>query len=65
MKEEKDSQLVGFEPTLPKGIWFLVRRLNRSATTAYGDKKIINIYSVNVIQKIWKTNYLTFGIIGH
>ena len=29
------AQLVGFEPTLPEGIWFLVRRLNRSATTAH------------------------------
>ena len=28
------TQSVGFEPTLPKGIWFLVRRLNHSATTA-------------------------------
>ena len=28
------SQSVGFEPTLPEGIWFLVRRLNHSATTA-------------------------------
>ena len=30
----KSSQSVGFEPTLPEGIWFLVRRLNHSATTA-------------------------------
>ena len=29
------SQSVGFEPTLPEGIWFLVRRLNHSATTAF------------------------------
>ena len=29
-----NSQSVGFEPTLPEGIWFLVRRLNHSATTA-------------------------------
>ena len=28
------AQSVGFEPTLPEGIWFLVRRLNHSATTA-------------------------------
>ena len=28
------TQSVGFEPTLPEGIWFLVRRLNHSATTA-------------------------------
>ena len=28
------SQSVGLEPTLPEGIWFLVRRLNHSATTA-------------------------------
>ena len=31
---KKSSQSVGFEPTLPEGIWFLVRRLNHSATTA-------------------------------
>ena len=31
---KKYSQSVGFEPTLPEGIWFLVRRLNRSAMTA-------------------------------
>ena len=28
------SQSVGFEPTLPEGNWFLVSRLNHSATTA-------------------------------
>ena len=28
------SRSVGLEPTLPEGIWFLVRRLNHSATTA-------------------------------
>ena len=28
------SQLTGFEPALPEGIWFRVRRLNHSATTA-------------------------------
>ena len=32
--KKKTSQSVGFEPTLPEGIWFLVRRLNHSATTA-------------------------------
>ncbi len=32
---KRSSRSVGFEPTLPEGIWFLVRRLNRSATTAY------------------------------
>ena len=26
--------MVGFEPTLPEGIWFRVRRLNHSATSA-------------------------------
>ena len=31
---KKLSQLVGFEPTLPEGNWFLVSRLNHSATTA-------------------------------
>ena len=30
-----DAQSVGLEPTLPEGIWFLVRRLNHSATTAW------------------------------
>ena len=34
-KKKERSQSVGFEPTLPEGIWFLVRRLNHSATTAY------------------------------
>ena len=34
-KKNEDSQSVGFEPTLPEGIWFLVRRLNHSATTAW------------------------------
>ena len=29
------SQSVGLEPTLPEGIWFLVRRLNHSAKTAW------------------------------
>ncbi len=29
------SQSAGFEPALPEGIWFRVRRLNHSATTAY------------------------------
>ena len=29
------SRSVGLEPTLPEGIWFLVRRLNHSAMTAY------------------------------
>ena len=29
------SQSVGFEPTLPEGNWFLVSRLNHSATTAW------------------------------
>ena len=28
------SQTAGFEPALPKGIWFRVRRLNHSATSA-------------------------------
>ena len=28
------SQSAGLEPALPEGIWFLVRRLNHSATTA-------------------------------
>ena len=32
--EKKISQSVGFEPTLPEGNWFLVSRLNHSATTA-------------------------------
>ena len=31
----KYSQLAGLEPTLPEGIWFQVRRLNHSATTAF------------------------------
>ena len=37
--EKKYSQLAGsgFEPALPEGIWFLVRRLNHSATTAAHD----------------------------
>ena len=34
-KEKMFTQSVGFEPTLPEGIWFLVRRLNHSAMTAY------------------------------
>ena len=32
--KRKYSQSVGLEPTLPEGIWFLVRRLNHSAMTA-------------------------------
>ena len=31
----KFTQSVGFEPTLPEGNWFLVSRLNHSATTAH------------------------------
>ncbi len=31
---ENISQSAGFEPALPEGIWFRVRRLNHSATTA-------------------------------
>ena len=31
---QKYPQSVGFEPTLPEGNWFLVSRLNHSATTA-------------------------------
>ena len=31
---KKYSQPAGFEPALPKGIWFRVRRLNHSATSA-------------------------------
>jgi hypothetical protein len=47
---KKDSQSVGFEPTLPEGIWFLVRRLNRSATTAsYLQGKIFKIYTYSEI----------------
>ena len=34
LKHKKNSQLAGFEPALPEGIWFQVRRLNHSATTA-------------------------------
>ena len=52
LKNKKDKniafipqpQSVGLEPTLPEGIWFLVRRLNHSATTAtvtdWGNNKI-------------------------
>ena len=31
------SQSAGFEPALPEGNWFLVSRLNHSATTAAQD----------------------------
>ena len=34
MKKKVRTQPVGFEPTLPEGIWFRVRRLNHSATAA-------------------------------
>ena len=34
------SQSAGFEPALPEGIWFLVRRLNHSATTAHDVSKV-------------------------
>ena len=38
------SQSVGFEPTLPEGIWFLVRRLNHSATTAARcERRIVSV----------------------
>ena len=33
-KKLYSSQPAGFEPVLPEGIWFRVRRLNHSATTA-------------------------------
>ena len=36
-----NSQLIGFEPMLPERIWFLVRRLNHSATTAYKLRKFV------------------------
>ena len=41
------SRSVGLEPTLPEGIWFLVRRLNHSATTAF-------LYSFTSFQTINK-----------
>ncbi len=37
------SQSVGFEPTLPEGNWFLVSRLNHSATTAHVIENIAPI----------------------
>jgi hypothetical protein len=39
-KDFTNSQSVGLEPTLPEGIWFLVRRLNRSATTASNESSV-------------------------
>ena len=33
-KVSTDARSAGLEPALPEGIWFLVRRLNHSATTA-------------------------------
>ena len=35
LQKKHVSRSVGLEPTLPEGIWLLVRRLNRSATTAF------------------------------
>ena len=53
----KNSQSVGLEPTLPEGIWFLVRRLNHSATTA-----CIIMHSITEINtcrgSYWFSNYL-------
>lgn len=46
----QNAQLVGFEPTLPEGIWFRVRRLNHSATTALADQNIIFVRSFNDIK---------------
>ena len=43
------SQSVGFEPTLPEGIWFLVRRLNHSATTVYVNSAVIRIVNGPII----------------
>ena len=34
IRKKSISQSAGLEPALPEGIWFLVRRLNHSATTA-------------------------------
>ncbi len=45
-------QSVGFEPTLPEGIWFLVRRLNHSATTASCSVTVCNFTNT--------CNYLSF-----
>ncbi len=36
------AQLVGFGPTLPEGIWFRFRRLNHSATTAFGKWEAVS-----------------------
>ena len=44
---KKLSQLVGFEPTLPEGNWFLVSRLNHSATTA-------TYLNCQILASIWK-----------
>ena len=40
MAKRGSTQPVGFEPTLPEGIWFRVRRLNHSATTAWWRRRV-------------------------
>ena len=44
--EVKWAHPVGFEPTLPEGIWFLVRRLNHSAKTAWHYEMLYNNFKV-------------------
>ena len=58
-----DPQSVGLEPTLPEGIWFLVRRLNHSATTASTDtwKKYDKYIGILYILK-WKF-WILFNLI--
>ncbi len=57
---QKDSQSVGFEPTLPEGIWFLVRRLNRSACFSY--QIAINILFLSEQSLHWLTLDLSFFV---
>ena len=49
------TQSVGFEPTLPEGIWFLVRRLNHSATTAHGKAVFPPRTIVTPVGKIFRS----------
>ena len=58
------SQSAGFEPALPEGNWFLVSRLNHSATTAswyFGIDCQISLNLLQFISIVW-IRYFDFQI---
>ena len=67
-KHHFNSRSVGLEPTLPEGIWFLVRRLNHSATTAsfrgcycqHIDSKLLHYYA-----SICKVDILSLLVVSY